>query len=347
MSREEQASAAIRILEAFLAQSDASVDRPEVVAHATLSALAHHWFKQFATPQVIDLLQRSARIRAAEPSRWMTQRRIAISKAATASTPTKRKAIYSALLAILTVNSIAMPEALAEPRSSPKCPHGQHWVRAHHRKAYTRTDGVTFSASDVSAHCHPDPAGYSFWKDKILSGLPNGWRQRSEVAKQWSPDEKERTLEALAVLPPTLYANSLKGIYRLSKSSLDNLNPASGQPGVIALYDQAFQSKQELARVLAHELAHEAYRQLSDDEATSYGKVAQWTVVSTPSGNQIAVPLRENFSEDDGKENPNEDFSNNIEHFLFSPVGLQSKNPDIYRWLQKKYGDSFKLGDGR
>ena len=33
------------------------------------------------------------------------------------------------------------------------CGEGQHWVRAHHRRAYVRADGTQVSAADVSAHC--------------------------------------------------------------------------------------------------------------------------------------------------------------------------------------------------
>jgi len=57
------------------------VDRPEVVAHATLSAWIHHWP---ASASVSDhlLIQATRQIRVAEESRWLKQRRIAIAKLA-------------------------------------------------------------------------------------------------------------------------------------------------------------------------------------------------------------------------------------------------------------------------
>ena len=55
------------------------VDRKEVVAHATLSALAHHWPSR-ATSQSLFILEATKEIKTAESSRWMTQRRIAIAK---------------------------------------------------------------------------------------------------------------------------------------------------------------------------------------------------------------------------------------------------------------------------
>lgn len=82
---QEQIETALHCLRRFQAQADLGqsppVDRAEVVAHATLSAWAHHWPKQ-ASPAVLELLATSVRIKNAERSRWMVQRRIAIAKLA-------------------------------------------------------------------------------------------------------------------------------------------------------------------------------------------------------------------------------------------------------------------------
>lgn len=58
-----------------------AVDRKEVVAHATLSALAHHWPSR-TPPEIAPLLACTSEIKIIERSRWMTQRRIAIAKLA-------------------------------------------------------------------------------------------------------------------------------------------------------------------------------------------------------------------------------------------------------------------------
>lgn len=71
------------ILREFLAFQQSgvsvSVDRPEVVAHATLSALVHHWPSR-ASPGMVALLEATAMIKTIEHSRWAVQRRIAIAK---------------------------------------------------------------------------------------------------------------------------------------------------------------------------------------------------------------------------------------------------------------------------
>jgi hypothetical protein len=54
-------------------------DRDEVVAHATLSAFAHHWPSKCGA-EILQLLADTDRIKREEPSRWKTQRRIAIAK---------------------------------------------------------------------------------------------------------------------------------------------------------------------------------------------------------------------------------------------------------------------------
>jgi hypothetical protein len=60
-------------------ESSAFVDRPEVVAHALLSALTHHW-PTFSDDATRELLKRTVEIKEVEHSRWITQRRIAIAK---------------------------------------------------------------------------------------------------------------------------------------------------------------------------------------------------------------------------------------------------------------------------
>lgn len=55
------------------------VDRAEICAHALLSAWVHHWPEQI-TPPLNNLLAATLDIKARERSRWMTQRRIAITK---------------------------------------------------------------------------------------------------------------------------------------------------------------------------------------------------------------------------------------------------------------------------
>jgi hypothetical protein len=58
-----------------------SVDRDEVVSHATLSGLAHHWPSR-VSESILELLNQCSRIPQEERSRWVVQRRIAISKLA-------------------------------------------------------------------------------------------------------------------------------------------------------------------------------------------------------------------------------------------------------------------------
>ena len=56
-------------------------DRLEIVAHAMLSALVHHWPSR-TTADLSRLLSDTLEIKEIEHSRWMTQRRIAIAKLA-------------------------------------------------------------------------------------------------------------------------------------------------------------------------------------------------------------------------------------------------------------------------
>ena len=100
-----------------------------------------------------------------------------------------------------------------------QCPSGLHWVRPHPRRAYTRSDGTHVSATQVRAHCQGNPPAYAVWNPRLKSGFPTKWENKSEKARPWAEDEKERVLEALSVLPDDLLAKSVEGIYRLEKYS--------------------------------------------------------------------------------------------------------------------------------
>ncbi len=64
------------MLEAFR-EAEGAPDRAQVVAHAVLSALVHHWPSR-ARPEWSELLARTARVKDSERSRWVVQRRLAI-----------------------------------------------------------------------------------------------------------------------------------------------------------------------------------------------------------------------------------------------------------------------------
>jgi hypothetical protein len=41
-----------------------------------------------------------------------------------------------------------------------------------------------------------------------------------------------------------------------------------------------------------------------------------------------------------------EDFSNNVEFYLFNPSKLKDVSPGAYNWIQSHFGAKFKLGKG-
>ena len=196
------------------------------------------------------------------------------------------------------------------------------------------------------AHCQKNLPGTETWIDKIRTGFPPRWQIKSEKQKDWTEDEKERVLEALSDLPKNLIINSVDGIYRLKTSGIYNLNPGSQHKHEIVLYDEAFGERQNMARVLAHEFAHELYSQFSDSETDDYNKVADWITRDLPSGRKMIIPNRDGYVEEDGQDNPGEDFANNIEYYLFNPENLKILSPKVYEWIHAHYGDNFNIGKG-
>ena len=72
----------IQILKDYL-KNKPEIDRIHVVAHATLSAWTSHWPMQ-CSPLETRLINDSIQIKEVEMSRWLKQRRMALSKLARA-----------------------------------------------------------------------------------------------------------------------------------------------------------------------------------------------------------------------------------------------------------------------
>jgi hypothetical protein len=222
------------------------------------------------------------------------------------------------------------------------CPSGEHWVRSHTQKSYIRNQKPV-SGSSHKAGCQKNPISYAIWNKRLKSGLPPKWEFKTESPKTWTEDEKENVLNSLSEIPSELLSSSVEGIYRLKQFSQYRPNPAANHNHQIALYDSAFDHDQNLSEVLAHEFSHVAYSQYSDQERVDYAKNAEWFAVEESPGKFILTPGRTDFVEEDGRNGIEEDFSNNIEYFLFKPQELKNKSPAVFNWIYKKYGDKFKL----
>jgi hypothetical protein len=224
------------------------------------------------------------------------------------------------------------------------CPTGEHWVTAHAQSAYTRADGTPVSGSNHKAGCQKNPASYAVWNDRLKIGMPPKWEFKNEKSKVWTEDEKEKVLEALAALPPLLVNEIVSGIYRIKTSVQLPENPAANFQNQIALYDKAFENRQNVARVLGHEFSHTFYQGLTFPEQFDYAKTAEWEGKLGTSLKDTELTLsRSGIVEEDSQNNPEEDFANNIEYFVFNPKTLKEKSPQVYNWISKKFGDKLKL----
>jgi hypothetical protein len=224
------------------------------------------------------------------------------------------------------------------------CQSGQHWVRAHHRRAYYKADGTFVSATEVTAHCQGNPNGYSFWASHLTDGRPSRWKYAKEKTVSWTPEEKERVLEAMGDLPEALWGNSINNIYRMKDSLSSVGNPATWAQGRIVLYDSVFDQAHNLAEVLGHELAHEAYEKLGYSGQKAYRDETGWYTPDPDESNDSDWRNdRSKFVEPDGRDSPSEDFANNIQYFLFHPMKLRLFTPGAYEWISHHFGDKFNI----
>jgi len=119
--------------------------------------------------------------------------------------------------------------------------------------------------------------------------------------------------------------------------SVQIVNPGTTQDNSIVLYDYAFRDPPfSLERVVVHELAHILYLNMNDDDENDYHKDMGW---KKKNGSVRKGP----FINSKAKDNPQEDFANNIESFLFESDTLKSSVPLAHKWISKKFSKNFKL----
>ncbi len=225
--------------------------------------------------------------------------------------------------------------------ASAECPSGQHWVNAYNRKSYFRADGTSVKATSVSAHCRKSRESDVYWKNNFENDRPADWPHRTEKSKQWSAEEIERVLEAICELPEEVWKKSQYRMHRMEKSK-DGNNPATSANDILVIYNSAFDQKNVLSRVLAHEFAHEIYGNLKVSDARDYRLTTNWFELNK-NGKRLLISRKEGFVTDDGRVSPEEDFANNMEFFLFEPKKLISETPHAYRWITVAFGDKIQL----
>ena len=98
---------------------------------------------------------------------------------------------------------------------------------------------------------------------------------------------------------------------------------------IITIYDSI--SIHDKSHVIAHELAHFYWDSMNDLEKEDYYKAAQWKkddIRQTISLQRKEILIIDSFT------GPHEDFSNNVEIFLFKKESL-NKNPELIKYLEK------------
>jgi len=226
--------------------------------------------------------------------------------------------IYFLLSILLTV--------FASAQAAIVCPDGQFPVKAHPRNAYSKQDGTQVRATNVKEQCRP----YRKFKTpvpKFLSNKPANWPIPNEKFKAWTNEEEAEIRQILGKLPKALtHVGEIK-IHR-SGEKLPNPALSNSENKIITIYDSI--SNHDKSRVIAHELAHFYWDSMNDLEKEKYHEAAQW--IKSKDSKYISltrkeVPIQDSFL------GPDEDFSNNVELFLFQKESL-SKNPGLIKLLE-------------
>lgn len=223
------------------------------------------------------------------------------------------------------------------PLNAKECPPFHHWVKPHHRSAYTRSNGTQVTAAFVDGHCRVNQKSFANWSKSFSIGPIKGWPHKSEKMKTWAQDEIELVLETIDHLPKFLTELPSIKLYRSSKSETKG-NHGTNSKNIIVLYDSALKNEKLLKRVLIHELAHQYFLGLSNIEATLAGQALGWDQedfkwTQKPETKPLLPDSSHSFSEA---------YSNAIELYFTSPTRLRAKSKQVYDWINIEYGDKIK-----
>jgi hypothetical protein len=227
--------------------------------------------------------------------------------------------IYFPLSILLTV--------FASARAAILCPNGQFQVKAHPRNAYSKQDGTQVRATNVKEQCRPYRK-LTTPRPKFLANKPANWPILNKKFKAWTKEEETDLKRILDKLPKAL---THIGEIKFHRSSEKSPNPAlsNSENKIIVIYDSI--STHDNSRVIAHELAHFLWDSMNIDERDEYYSSSLWKKnedKKTISLIRKEVPIQDSYI------GPHEDFSNNVELFLFQKESL-SKNPQLIKYLEK------------
>lgn len=123
------------------------------------------------------------------------------------------------------------------------------------------------------------------------------------------------------------------------QKSKDVSNPATNSnKNEIVLYDEAFSKNKNLSRIFAHEFAHQLYGKMTEFEKLDYRRGTGAILDYKENGDIDWIGRENGYIEPDGRSSFEEDFANNLEHFIYNSDKLKTITPGAYNWFNKKYG---------
>jgi hypothetical protein len=148
---------------------------------------------------------------------------------------------------------------------------------------------------------------------------------------------------ALSKMPKSFRPKSLKAIVKASGpgdiSSLSS--PASSSDEYLILFPKGFLNPDQMPRIILHELSHFMLEREWKSKFSKYKEFSGWNSLSGRQAYRSG-----DFVDPDGRFSADEDFSNNIEFYLFEPEILKEKSPSLYSWIKANLGKFLLLEKG-
>lgn len=201
-------------------------------------------------------------------------------------------------------------------------------IKGSYVNSYKRLDGAPVSGYYKKQYCRKSSLKLESLSFKDTS--PKLWKLK-EKFKSWNDKEISIVLDSLEKLPSYFKNKKIKSFHRGIKSRFEN-NPATTLPisNEIVLYDSFFKSK-EKERILAHEISHILYLNLTSEEKINFAKVLGWNISPLIRPKKVIYP--------DSLDGPAEDIANNIEAYFYDRERQLKLNKNISEFIQELVGE--------
>lgn len=199
--------------------------------------------------------------------------------------------------------------------------------------------GTFYCPSECGRLCKPKAKSKPckldiFWEQRLTS--------KATPFSHLISGQLQAVKDSLSKMPKSLRPKKLKAIVKASGPDITSIaSSAASSDEYLILFPRAFLNKEELPRTIFHELVHFMVESEWKKQFEAYKTTSGWNSL-----HQGKSYRKGDFVDSDGKFSPEEDFTNNVEYYVFAPDQLKQKSPKLFEWIKNNLKSSIKLEKG-